>query len=122
MVLTSLGRDQKKNIFVFQIAIFHARSQRVLLKPVADIKINNWNSAYLFFSWVVMHRGIMVSSDIKSSLLVAKPSSIRLIKRKMANESTKALQRLKISWNRIYLAEEKKTCFSLTIKRGEGWR
>ena len=45
MVLTSLGRDQKKNIFVFQIAIFHARSQRVLLKPFADIKINNWNSA-----------------------------------------------------------------------------
>ena len=54
MVLTSLGRDQKKNIFVFQIAIFHARSQRVLLKPFADIKINNWNSAYLSFSWVVV--------------------------------------------------------------------
>ena len=47
MVLTSLERDQKKNIFVFQIAIFHARSLRVLLKPFADIKINNWNSAYL---------------------------------------------------------------------------
>ena len=67
MVLTSLGRDQKKNIFVFQIAIFHARSQRVLLKPFADIKINNWNSAYLYISWIVV-RGLVVSSKTLSSL------------------------------------------------------